>query len=378
MLIHEDDCEIPFPSSVEDRYIQPQGLFRSRGGAAPFTGSIATIQITRPHADLLQALKSSVMTPQVLQSFDERFYAKLSLLPETYQPQSNSPLEIAALPPIITLLSARFHLHRRNFTTASHLAERVEALRRCTLIAQDTAKYISRALHNPPQVESDKNWQMRVTSIASNMICMHSWRCILILCFRGEYDAALMCLHLMTAIGTVRKINGACGKNIVFFLEKLLDRMRSGHGSFQTLEQDEEMIAYISADVQGNLEQSWVWAGTDLGSSASPHVSPHNDARGRGLEDLRRDRLQSQVEINSSGHDDTPWDDWARVEHMIRRQLMGENPPRAAPPQVYYPSPHNPVKRVQLAPESRSPPKSTPTPTSTSSSSSRISIANII
>ena len=377
MLIHEEDCEIALPSSVEDRYIQPQGLFRSRVETAPFTGSIAAIHITRPFAELLQALKSSVMAPHVLHSFDERFYAKLTLLPENYQPNSNLSLEIAALPPIMTLLSARFHLHRRNFTTASHLAERVEALRRCTLVAQDTAKYISRALHSPPKVESERSWQTRVSSIASNMICMHTWRCVLILCFRGEYDAALMCLHLMSAIGVIRKVNGACGMNIVFFLERLLDRVRSGHGNFQTLEQDEEMIAYISGDAQGNLEQSWVWTGTDLGPSASPLLSPRHDMRAREPEDSRRERLHSQGDLNLSGHDEIPWDDWGRIEHMIR-QLMGENRPRTAQLPAYYPSSHNPVKRIQLAPGARSPPRSAPLQSSAPSNSSRISIANII
>ncbi len=110
LLVHEDDCEISLPASVEDRYIQPQGLLRSRTEGAPFTGWVATIHITRLYSELLYVLKASVIPPQALQSFDEQFQTKLALLPEAYQSNSNLPLETAALPALFTLLSARFHL----------------------------------------------------------------------------------------------------------------------------------------------------------------------------------------------------------------------------------------------------------------------------
>ncbi len=379
LLVHEDDCEISLPASVEDRYIQPQGLLRSRTEGAPFTGWVATIHITRLYSELLYVLKASVIPPQALQSFDEQFQTKLALLPEAYQSNSNLPLETAALPALFTLLSARFHLYRRNFSPASNVAERAEALRRCTLVAQDTARYISRFIHNPSKVEAERSWQARVSSIASNMVCMHTWRCMLVLCFRGDYDAALMCLHLLTAIGTIRQVNGACGRNMVFFLDQLLERVRSGHGNFQRLEYDEEMMAYVSGDAQGNLEQSWVWAGTDLGSSTSPQLSPRSTAQARGgLDDSKREGPHT---VDSTEQDDATWDDWGKVEHLIR-QLIEDSRSRAAQAQaqvpMYYASSHNPVKRIQLGSEARSPPKSAPLPTTTPSSSSRISIANII
>src|SRR6185295_7115115 len=110
-------------------------------------------------------------------------------------------------------------------------ADRSDALRRCMLVAKDTAKYISRTLHNPSgNQESDKSWQLRISQIVSHTTCLHLWRCILILCFRADYEAALMCLHACTAVGDGRKINIACGKNLIFFLERLIERARSGNG----------------------------------------------------------------------------------------------------------------------------------------------------
>src|SRR5690242_1833521 len=183
MLINDNDCDISLPSPAEDRYIQPQGFFRTHPNTAPFTGSLAIIQVTRMYASLHQALKSSMIAPQTLQSFDMQFRSRLQQLPEAYQTSSAAALEAAALPPLFALLSAQYHLYRRNLSPVCHLTERRESIRLCASVAQETAKYISRSLHNPPKVDIEKSWPTRVAPMASNQTCMHLWRCILILCF---------------------------------------------------------------------------------------------------------------------------------------------------------------------------------------------------
>jgi len=356
MLINEDDCEASLPSPVEDRYIQAQGITRSHAVSSPYTGFLAAIQIARLHAPLYQALKSSIVPPQVLHNFDEQFRSRISLLPESYRPSSTAALDTTALPPLFTLLSAQFHLYRRNLTPVCRPQERAEALSRCISLAQETAKYISRTLHNPARADTEKSWQIRVMAIASNMVCLHLWRCILVLCFRGDYDAAFMCLHLSSAIGTNRKLNSECGRYTAFFLEQLLSRVRSGHGSPQQLDHDEEMLAYLSGDVQGNIEHSWVW-------KTNPTTSQHDSSRDEPMRDAPPPTSPKQ-----------DWNDWARIEHLIR-QLSDESRPRTS---SYYPTPHNPVKRVQMASDANLSPKTPPPPSPAPSSSSRISIANII
>jgi hypothetical protein len=373
MLINEDDCETPLPSPIEDRYIQAQGFARSHAVSAPFNGHLAVTQITRLHAPIYQALRSSVIVPQVLASFDEQFRSRISLLPESYRPDSSAALDTTALPPLFTLLSAQFHLYRRNLTPVCRPPERAESLSRCISIAQETAKYISRTLHSPTRADSEKTWQARVTSVASNTICLHLWRCILVLCFRSDYDAAFMCLHLSSAIGKTRRINGECGKNLVFFLEQLLRRVRSGQGSHQHLEHDEEILAYISADAQASIEHAWVWGNEPM---AAPSRTSFDTTRSHGGDELMRDSTP-RTGSTSPKQDTGSWDDWARVEHLIR-QLTEEIRPRTA---TYYPTPHNPVKRVQVATEREmgaKPVQTTSTNTTAPSSTSRISIANII
>jgi hypothetical protein len=344
MIIHEDNCEAALPSAVDDRYIQQQSQSRLSPQSTPYTGHIAVIHITRLHAQVSQALKFSVTLPQTLQSLDEQFRAKATLLPEAYRNGSHAALDATAIPPLFALLSAQFHLYRRNITPICRPPERAEALNRCVSVAQDTARYISRILHNP---STDKT---RLALVASNTVCLHLWRCMLVLCFRGDYDAALMCLHLSSAIGPTRKINTECGKHTVFFLEQLLGRVRSCTASPQHLEHDEEMLAYVSADAQGSTEHAWVWR-----STSSP-MSTRTD-----------ESMRDALPVSKVG------DEWTRIEQLAR-QLIEENRPRTA---TYYPAQHNPVKRVQLAPETKAS-AGVAVSAPVQSSSSRISIANII
>ncbi|KAJ4337246.1 hypothetical protein N0V95_008383 [Ascochyta clinopodiicola] len=367
MLINDNDCDVSLPSPAEDRYVQPQGFFRTHANTAPFTGSLAVVQVTRMYAPLYQALKSSTLSPQTVQNFELQFRTRAQQLPEAYQIGSAAALETAALPPLFALLSAQFHLYRRNTSPVCHASERREALRLCASVAQDTAKYVSRALHNPPTAEMEKSWPARVAPMASSLTCLHLWRCILILCFRADYDAALMCSHMLSATGSLRRIGVGCGKNLVFVLDKLLDRVRSGHGAPPQLEYDEEILAYISGDVQASLDHGWAWAGSDVAAAKSPASALYSAP---GLDHAMRDRPVSSSPV----HD---WDGWGRVDQLIR-QLMDEHRPRTAQAPAYYPPPHNPVKRVQLGPVEQSPPKPAPLPSPAPSNASRISIANII
>jgi hypothetical protein len=375
MLINEDDCETPLPSHIEDRYIQSSGFTRPPAGSAPFTGSLAVLQVTRLYAPLYQALKSSVIDARTLKNLDDEFGKKFPLLPESHRMDYTGPLDATAFPPLFSLLSAQFHLYRRNLTPLCHQQGRAEALSRCVAVAQETAKYISRTLYSPTRSDSERNWHTRVALVASNMACLHLWRCMLVLCFRGDYDAAFMCLHVSNAIGKTRKINTACGKHLIFFLDQILNRVRSGRGSPQQLEHDEEILAYVSGDVQASVDHSWIWAGTNTMTPRPPSQSSSFDMSwSRAGDEPMRDVLPVRTAGDSPVQVEVERNEWTRIEHMIR-QLMEENRPRSS---NYYPPPHNPMKRVQLAHETKLAPKPPPPPSPAPSSSSRISIANII
>lgn len=273
-------------------------------------------------------------------------------------------------------------MYQRNLSPLASPVTQVNALERCVSIAQDTTKYVSRALYNQTaqetgKTETGKTDTKMITVVARSAVCLHMWRCVLVLCFRGEYDVALVCLHFLRSIGSARKINAACGKSIAFFIERLFERIHQGIGGNNQLEHDEEIIAYLSADTQGSLEHSWVWAGTNMAPSTSVHDVAPGAVRSPGGKEMMRDRRASRAIPSMWWNGSTEWDDWGRVEHMVR-QLMDERLHRNTQPPTYYPPPHNPVKRVQVTPDTYSPPKLISNASPAPSNASRISIANII
>jgi hypothetical protein len=102
------------------------------------------------------------------------------------------------------------------------------------------------------------------------MTCTHLWRCTLFLLFGGHFDAALTCIRASANIATLRDVNVACGRNIAFFLDALIEKRRAGglagsQGYRSERELDEELIAYVSGDLQASTENSWVWQGSETG-----------------------------------------------------------------------------------------------------------------
>jgi hypothetical protein len=378
MLINDDECDTGLPSSLEDRYIQPSGFARPHANQPPFAGFLATIQSARVYSQVHQAVRLGSVGPQPFQIFDDKFHSIQGLFTEAYQLGSSLPLEPNTLVPIFALHNARFLLFRRNLSPAYMHPERVEAIHRCAMVAKDTTNYILRTLHASPGGPNSTGWRARVGQIASNMVSLHLWRCILMLCFRTDYEGALMCLHMSSAIGELRKINVACGKNIIFFLERLIERVRSGNGATHQLEHDEEILAYVSGDMQGNYDQSWVWAGASSTQVSPQSSSPNSTHHHRHDEPMTGTSLTLRPNTGSSQNGSQDWDGWTQIEGMIH-QLMEEQRARLNQPNPYYPPPHNPVKRVQLAPGGpASPTRSGPLPPPTPSGTSRISIANII
>ncbi|KAF2442855.1 hypothetical protein P171DRAFT_50994 [Karstenula rhodostoma CBS 690.94] len=354
--IHEDDSDISLPSPIDDRYITSLNVpYPPNMPASPF---VALIRIARFVSGIRQSLKSDIVVDTDLQAHEEQFRSILSQLPEAYNPHSDARLEPSFLVPIIALHFARFQLYRRNLSPACSPADRGAALTRCTTVAHDTAKVLQRALHS---LGPDKNWTQRM---ASNTVCLHFWRCILILCLQKDYQAALIIVTASAAIGNTRKSNTACGKNIIFFLEQLTERARRGDGHTYQFAEDEELLVYASGDLQSSLEHSWAWAG-----------ATGRTRQARGMSDSIQGTLPLRPNPKAPETGERNWPGWGAAEYMITT-LMGPQKQFERNAPAYYSTPHNPMKRVQLAPDVAA--VSSPKASTTPSNASRISIANII
>ncbi|KAF1985211.1 hypothetical protein K402DRAFT_413376 [Aulographum hederae CBS 113979] len=403
LLINDEDCSVEWPSPYDDQYIQPQGIIKPPPGSGGGHSLAMMIPVVRFVSQLKKTMKAAVIAPATLKTYDDYFTAITSTFPKEYSSYSSTFLEPEGVYVVTFLQTARFQLYRHNLSTTCPRPERLDAIKRCLSVARETARYVSRGAQTPPQSpqqykragesqsHDQETWQTRIHAIASNSFCTHMWRCILVLCFCADYSTALSCARICSVIGPLRKINLGCARNLVFFLDCLRRRIRSGRGTSTHLESDEEMLAYLSADMQAYTDSSWIWAGSETGSKLAEMLGPSP------LETILKTKAGSgeRPKLKVSTEQDTKeWGGWEHVEQLIRdlqeeqqqQQQQQPLPPMhqtPAPPQQgpYYHRPtHNEGKRQQLvAPTENSlPPISTAVNSSSANNTSRISIANII
>ncbi|PLB37412.1 transcription factor domain-containing protein [Aspergillus candidus] len=275
VLINDQDCDVDLPCPVDEKYI-------SDGGGCPpdsqqTTPLLATIHVVQSIGQLTRTLRSSTISPRTLETFERHFKACLATFPAQYHPESDQYFDPRCLAPMVYLQNARFILHRHNISPFCAPDVRAAALHHCVSTAQDTAHLLSRCMlqatppASPASDDPNPDWRPLLASSAGTMLCIHIWRSILVLLFRQDYAAALVCAQAGSAVGDARAVNAACGRHLAFFLRCLLDRLRR---SDVDLDRDEEMIAYMSGDMQGNTDGSWIWQGYENGpgSASSPSV----------------------------------------------------------------------------------------------------------
>lgn len=273
-LIRDDDTTTPMPEN--------SGILPSQADsdlpAAFGQYNPSPLEIVMPVARLAEPLRKVTRNRPVstatLAEYDTAFDSIASSMPEPLRPYATSYLDPNMLRISTSLANARLLLHRLNLAPSCSSEERAVALHKCVAAAESTARLVTRTLQPPPAApqpftdpsRSTLTWEWRARSSTSSLLCTHLWRCILFLSLSLNFTGALTCVRVSAAIGDLRQINTACGRYLVFFLERLSDRMRSGHLSRQALEQDEEMLAYASGDVQADIESAWIWGdgGTPL------------------------------------------------------------------------------------------------------------------
>lgn len=297
---------------VDDEFIQPNGTILQPNSPPTPNGMIAVIPVVRITASIQKTLKSRTITTATLNTYDEHFKAIMSSYPDPFAIHSTADLDPRLLTAACALQTSRFLLYRHNLSPACRRSERRDALDRMVSVAQDTALYVQRSF-NPAHMSS---WAARLRTMAPAFYCTHIWRCLLVTAFRGEYAAALTLLQVSAAVGDLRQNNMACGRHFTFFLDRLLERLRAG-ASKQQLENDEEMLAYVSGDMQGLAESAWVWTGSDPKSASPIDGAVENTPAAAGYQ-------LSDRELRD-------WPGWEHIQHVLT-QLHHESQRAAGPP----------------------------------------------
>lgn len=311
LLVHDEDYDTEYPEPAEEEQIKSNGEHSTE----QFTPLSTIVRVVRSFQSLVELRKSSYIPRETLLSREDYLCTFFSSFPKTFQPSSSGFLDPRAIGPLVCLQNARLLLQRHNLTPACPSELRLEAIDNCVMVARDTATILSRCLDpslSPKQAPAERS-RVLATS-ASTLLCMHVWRCLLFLLFRRHYHPALVLVQAASAIGGARPVNLCCGRHVEFFLRLLYSRRQQGHSA--DLDEDEEMIAYVSGDLQSDPYASWVWQARDSG------IDLRNLAKtvpGLPSFDQVRSGLTNNVKHTAlTDPERKEWSGWEKVEREIR------------------------------------------------------------
>lgn len=371
VMIDERDCAVDLPSPLDDPFVGATGVFPPTDAPESVSPLLVSIYVMRLVSQLTKTLIRPFIVPSTLRDFDRQFDKCISTFPPHLRVTASQYLDPGSLVPMIYLQNARMVLHRHNLSPVCARDARSRAIDECVAIAKDTFRLLSRTMQAPaasPRSTSaglPDTWQSRLATAAFSMLCTHIWRCVLFLCFRGEYSAALLCVRVSAAIDEVRPVNAACGQHLTLFLDCLVAKLRRDKGV--DLEDDEELVVYLSGDLQSSSQNSWIWQGSDPDTKRD-----RRESHGHGIPQRSHASQGAPGSTSTVIEDDTEeWSGWERVEWILQH-LTNEQQQQQQNP-VNKPAPQNQGDTGSL--ESRG---TANLPRVKPGSSSRISIANII
>ncbi|KAK4228300.1 putative transcription factor [Podospora fimiseda] len=366
MLIDDADCDVSLPAGIDDCFISEHGP-RVPTGAQPLTHSLlAVIHVVRSYTAIGKALTFPVIPASRLATFDRHFTACYSTFPEACDPLSHTALTALLLNPLVYLLNARLLLHRHNLIPSCPLDDRRTAIEQCTHAAIETATLLTRTTPDLAQG-------------ATALLATHLFRCSLFLLFTGCLDHAMNCIRVLKAINDHRDVVMPCGRFMSFFVQVLHTRRAeisayltvnssnqatSSYGGAHhprpphvsptavqdALMQDEELLAYLSSDLQAGVDTAWVWAGSERESPGPPpqaQPSIASDGQPTIFSIEARTNMTSEERWNMGPQG------WERLENSIRGLATGAAttptapvpPPSAGPPPP--PPPPPPARQQQ-------------------------------
>ncbi|KAL9099934.1 MAG: hypothetical protein Q9163_004636, partial [Psora crenata] len=310
-MVKEDDCDVGMPSPVDDQYISEGSQWTQPTPEMSTSPLLPTIRVIGGIARLLGLLKGPIISEQALQVYDTHFDTVMKNFPAQHQLRANDYIDPIEIPAMIYLQNARLVLHRHNLTPLCDAETRSTAIDRCAIAAKDTTKLLRRCMQDPPPGSHSKitaredTWEKRMVSAVSAFFCTHIWRCTLFLCFRFDFESALTCAQASAVFGDTRRVNTACGRYLDFFLSQLIAKLKCA----VKLDMDEEMIAYVSGDLQGSFQSSWIWQESkgDVHVGRPLQCSINNDAAA-----MEKVALKEATVHNEDG-------EWAGWDKIIRR-----------------------------------------------------------
>ncbi|KAI1364838.1 fungal-specific transcription factor domain-containing protein [Xylaria arbuscula] len=386
-MIDDNDCDIVLPEPLDDHFLESEGSMLAHNTTTPSLTQFlhAIINVVRSFSALRKAFAAGVIDRPQLATFDSHFTACQNLFPPVFGPNNLETVSPHVLAPLAYLLSARLHLHRHNLSPSCPIEARIEAIEQCTETAYETARLMERS-------------SASLADSATTLLVTHVFRSTLFLLLTGYREQAITCLRVLKSVHEKRDVSVACGRYLSFFVHTLRSKHHEAaerlsrptissypqqHPSIdprviqETLFRDEELLLYVSADMQASAETAWIWAGVERDA---PLPLPPS-ARGMRSVDKR-------TGLTSDERQD--WGGWDSLIDLVR----GLGPAPAAstipsyglataphPAQTLPPIVMEPATAPRSSGTGADSAKNSPTPSGalpSSRSTERISIANII
>ncbi|TPX08863.1 uncharacterized protein E0L32_009681 [Thyridium curvatum] len=346
-LIDDGDCDVQLPLGFDDQYLQDAGPHVPPGAEPLMHSLLAMIHVSRCLDPLMKVLEAPAIVSTRLATFELYFSSCLRTFPPACDPSSAVSLSPLLLNPLVHLLHARLILHRRNIAPQTEhevpAPARAAALQECTSLARDTAGFVARC--DPPQLAEG----------AMALTVTHILRCALFLLISAEWEPAITCVRALATCGEAREVALPCGRFLAFFVSVLSGRWQrfiedmqhsSGHPqgrlpepnqvyrnmAVEWLYGDEELIAYLSFDLQTHPTAAWIWAGD---TPMSQPQQPIQGGSGPAAEPSSSLSIENRIGLTESECRD--WAGWERLVDDVHKlataagSLGVSNPADASP-----------------------------------------------
>ena len=321
-LISEDDNDYSWSSNA--CHSSPQNMSNARLlSENPISPDRAALSSIVQLISTVGRAKQHWFIPMpALERFHEKFSRMKTLLPDADQLSGVSEHEVTSLRATFVFLFVQFLVYRNNLQCVPNSPEHTDALVRCLGIAHHTCEYVARMLQisslSPQDWKPVNDWRSRLITIADNAFCLHIWRSTLVLCFAGHFEASLMCARVASAIGNSKKVNAHCGRSLLLFLTRQLDKLTEGNDNWRRLESDEELLRYVCGDLQTVNENSWTWLDSKLTvKSLKLPAEVMDESMSDGI-------VHSPIISSSSSSyaEDNDWNGWKSVEDLIMQLIQ--------------------------------------------------------
>ncbi|KAI3323811.1 fungal-specific transcription factor domain-containing protein [Xylariaceae sp. AK1471] len=283
-MIDDTDCDVALPEPYDDHLLESEGPILTHNTTALTQFLHAIINVVRAFTALRKAFSAPVIERPRLATFDNHFGACQNLFPPVFEPNSMETIAPHVIMPFAYLLNARLHLHRHNLAPACPAEARAEAIEQCTSTAYETARLMERS-------------SASLADSATTLLVTHVFHSTLFLLLTGYREQAITCLRVLKYVHDRRDIAVACGRYLSFFVHTLRTKQREATDRLlrptipgyppqsapidpravqESLLRDEELLLYVSADMQASAESAWIW----VGAERDPPLPPPATARG--------------------------------------------------------------------------------------------------